>query len=117
MKLVYTDNNATTKIDPAVLDEMLPFLKEYFGNPSSMYGLAEKSGMKIKEAVLAEANEILCYNFCCVQDPITVALKVVSVSGEFQANYTCRFIENFLVPVQSPKSASVLRHFSCCTIL
>ena len=74
-------------------------------------------GMKIKEAVLAEANEILCYNFCCVQDPITVALKVVSVSGEFQANYTCRFIENFLVPVQSPKSASVLRHFSCCTIL
>jgi cysteine desulfurase len=50
MKIVYTDNNATTKIDPAVLDEMLPFLKDYFGNPSSMYGLAEKSGTKIKEA-------------------------------------------------------------------
>ncbi|MBU0506351.1 MAG: cysteine desulfurase NifS [bacterium] len=50
MKLVYADNNATTQIDSIVLDEMLPFLKEYYGNPSSMYGLAEKSGTKIKEA-------------------------------------------------------------------
>jgi len=34
---VYLDNNATTRVAPEVLEEMLPFLKERYGNPSSMY--------------------------------------------------------------------------------
>ena len=34
---VYLDNNATTQVAPEVLEEMLPFLKERYGNPSSMY--------------------------------------------------------------------------------
>jgi cysteine desulfurase len=34
---VYLDNNATTRIAPEVLEEMLPFLKERYGNPSSAY--------------------------------------------------------------------------------
>ena len=34
---IYLDNNATTKIAPEVLEEMLPFLSESYGNPSSMY--------------------------------------------------------------------------------
>ena len=34
---IYLDNNATTKLDQAVLEEMLPYLNEFYGNPSSMY--------------------------------------------------------------------------------
>ncbi len=37
MKTVYLDNNATTRPDPEVLDAMLPFLTEHWGNPSSMH--------------------------------------------------------------------------------
>ncbi|MDD5195596.1 MAG: cysteine desulfurase NifS [Candidatus Omnitrophica bacterium] len=37
MKLVYTDNNATTMIAPQVYEAMRPFLTEQYGNPSSMY--------------------------------------------------------------------------------
>ena len=33
MKQIYLDNNATTKIDPKVLEAMLPFLKENYANP------------------------------------------------------------------------------------
>ncbi len=36
-RTVYLDNNATTMVDPEVLDAMLPFLKEQYGNPSSMH--------------------------------------------------------------------------------
>src|SRR6266487_1890659 len=39
-ELIYLDNNATTSLDPQVLEEMLPFLGKYYGNPSSGYGFA-----------------------------------------------------------------------------
>lgn len=39
-QITYLDNNATTQLDPAVVSEMLPFLTEYYGNPSSGYGFA-----------------------------------------------------------------------------
>jgi cysteine desulfurase len=40
--LIYLDNNATTPVDPAVLEEMLPFLTHAFGNPSSAYSLGKQ---------------------------------------------------------------------------
>jgi cysteine desulfurase len=44
---VYFDNAATTPLDPEVLDAMLPFLKEHFGNPSSIHG----HGRKVRAAI------------------------------------------------------------------
>ena len=49
-KLVYLDNNATTRVDEHVLEAMLPYFKEEYANPSSMYDFAKKSSNAIKES-------------------------------------------------------------------
>lgn len=50
MKEIYLDNNATTMVDSKVLDEMLPYLKENYANPSSMYNPAKISANAIEDA-------------------------------------------------------------------
>ncbi len=50
MKEIYLDNNATTMVDPKVLEKMLPYLKENYANPSSMYNPAKVSAKAIEEA-------------------------------------------------------------------
>lgn len=64
-KLIYLDHAATTKVDPAVLQEMLPYFTENYGNPSAFYGIArearnvvEESREKIAKAIGAEPAEI-----------------------------------------------------------
>ena len=47
-KLIYLDNNATTKIDDRVFDAMLPFFKENYSNPSSMYNFSVASKKAIE---------------------------------------------------------------------
>ena len=47
---IYLDNNATTRVDPAVVAEMMPFFTEHFGNPSSMHGYGAAVGGKIEWA-------------------------------------------------------------------
>ena len=39
-KLIYLDNNATTRVDDKVLEAMLPYFKEEYANPSSIYEFA-----------------------------------------------------------------------------
>lgn len=50
MDVVYMDNNATTKLDPLVLDAMLPYLKELYGNASSMHSFGGAVGREISAA-------------------------------------------------------------------
>ena len=50
MNTIYMDNNATTRVDPAVLEEMKPFFSEYYGNPSSMHHFGGQVGTHINEA-------------------------------------------------------------------
>ncbi len=50
MQRIYFDNAATTALDPKVLEEMLPFLTEKFGNPSSIYSYGRESKMGIESA-------------------------------------------------------------------
>ena len=50
MKAVYLDNNATTRLDPMVLDAMMPFLTEHYGNPSSIHGFGEPVRKAIEQA-------------------------------------------------------------------
>jgi cysteine desulfurase len=48
--MIYLDYNATTPIDERVLSAMLPYLKEEFGNPSSIYSLAQRARRAVEEA-------------------------------------------------------------------
>jgi cysteine desulfurase len=66
MNVVYTDNNATTKVADEVIEEMLPYFGELYGNPSSMHTFGDTVGKKIKEArakvadlINAEPEEII----------------------------------------------------------
>ncbi|MGB9836253.1 MAG: cysteine desulfurase family protein [Candidatus Saccharicenans sp.] len=52
--MIYFDNNATTPLDPAVIQKMSAFLKEHFGNPSSLYPI----GQKVKN-LMTEARELV----------------------------------------------------------
>src|ERR1043165_1365742 len=47
---VYLDNAATTALDKQVLDEMMPYLTEHFGNPSSIHGYGRKTKAAIEKA-------------------------------------------------------------------
>ncbi len=49
-KLIYLDNNATTRVDDNVYEVMLPYFKEEYANPSSMYRFASKAANAIKDA-------------------------------------------------------------------
>jgi cysteine desulfurase len=64
--LIYLDNNATTRVDPAVVEEMLPFLTELYGNPSSGYRFGQQVGQaldlareRVAELVGCEPSEVV----------------------------------------------------------
>ena len=64
-KVIYLDNAATTRTAPEVVDAMLPYFTENYGNPSSIYGFASankeviaEQREKIADVLGAKANEI-----------------------------------------------------------
>lgn len=66
IKPVYFDNNATTGVAPEVLEAMLPYLRDSYGNPSSMYSFAgaaqdalQKARAQVADLLGAEPGEIL----------------------------------------------------------
>ena len=79
-KTIYMDNAATTKTAPEVVEAMLPYFTQYYGNPSSVYELAgiskkavNEAREKIADVIGAKANEI--YFPPAVQRQITGRLR------------------------------------------
>ena len=50
MQAIYMDNNATTQMDDRVVEAMLPFLREQYGNPSSLHRLGQTVAHHVQEA-------------------------------------------------------------------
>lgn len=92
-KLIYLDNNATTKVDERVLEAMLPYLKEEYANPSSMYDFAKKASNAIKVArkqvqeFVGASNEKEIIFTSCGSESANTAIK-----GVLAANKTKRHI-------------------------
>lgn len=83
MKHIYFDNNATTECDTEVLEAMLPFLKEKYGNPSSIYSFGRESKESITEArrniaelLNANENEII-FTSCASESNVTAIMNAV----------------------------------------
>lgn len=82
-KLIYLDNNATTKVDDKVLEAMLPYFQEEYGNPSSIYEFAKKANHAVKEArgqikdFLNAANEKEIIFTSCGSESANTAIKGV----------------------------------------
>ncbi len=83
MKTIYFDNNATTPIAPEVLDEMLPYLRELYGNPSSMHTFGGQLHRKIEEARLRVAGllgagpEEIIFTSCGTESDNTALMSAV----------------------------------------
>jgi cysteine desulfurase len=80
---LYFDNNATTPVAPEVLDEMLPYLRDYYGNPSSMHTFGGQLHRKIEEArarvaqlIGAEPDEII-FTSCGTESDNTALMSAV----------------------------------------
>ena len=79
--VIYLDNNATTKVDEKVLEEMLPYLKEEYANPSSMYEFSIKSSNAIDTArnsikdFLGASNEKEIIFTSCGTESANTAIK------------------------------------------
>ena len=70
MKTIYLDNNATTQVAPEVLDAMLPYFRDLYGNPSSMHSFGGQVAKKIREAreqaasLIGAAPEEIIFTSC-----------------------------------------------------
>jgi len=86
--MIYFDNNATTSIDPAVLEVMLPFLKEEYGNPSSAYSFGKRVARALEHAreqvaalVGCEPSEIL-FTSCGTESDNTALQSALSIDQD-----------------------------------
>jgi len=83
MKPIYLDNNATSAVAPEVLDEMLPYLREFYGNPSSMHTFGGQLHRKVEGArervaalINAEPEEII-FTSCGTESDNTALMSAV----------------------------------------
>ncbi len=86
-KNVYLDNSATTPLKKEVLDEMIPYLTEHFGNPSSIYKIGreakaavEKAREQVASAIGADVKEIFFTG--CGTEADNWAIKGVALAKE-----------------------------------
>ncbi|HEX7574835.1 MAG TPA: cysteine desulfurase NifS [Candidatus Methanoperedens sp.] len=110
-KQVYMDHSATTAVDPAVIEAMLPYFSEKYGNPSSLYSIGrqsrkavEESRQKIADLIGAKKEEIIFTGSGTESDNLAIkgiALKnrnigdhIITSSIEHHAVlHTCKYLE------------------------
>jgi len=88
MKTIYMDNNATTQVAPEVLEAMLPFLTDRYGNPSSAYtfgGLVARNIRDAREqvaAILGAFPEEIIFTSCGSESDNTAIMSALSTGKD-----------------------------------
>jgi len=96
MKTIYLDNNATTQTAPEVLEAMLPYFHEYYGNPSSAHSFGGMVAQKIKEArervasLLGAHPEEIIFTSCGTESDNTAILSALETRSERRHIVTSR---------------------------
>ena len=86
-KKIYLDNNATTRIDDEVLNAMLPYFKDEYGNPSSIYSFGKKAKEEINKArdnlaklLNANSNSII-FTSCGSESNVTAIMSSIKLNS------------------------------------
>lgn len=89
MNPIYLDNNATTRVDPAVVETMLPFFTEHFGNASSIHAFGSEVGKALKKArgqvqalLGAEHDSEIIFTSCGTESDSTAILSALKAQPE-----------------------------------
>jgi cysteine desulfurase len=103
--MIYLDNNATTAVDPQVLDAMLPYLKEQYGNPSSAYTFGKKVARAIDQAREQVAGLMHC-------DPAEIVFTSCGTESDNSAIQSALLIDRDRKHIVTSKveHSAVLRH-------
>lgn len=84
MTTIYVDNNATTRVDPLVVEAMIPFFSENYGNPSSMHDFGGKVAQQIQEArekiasLIHASPEEIVFTSCGTESDSTAIWATIS---------------------------------------
>ncbi len=96
MSTIYLDNNATTSVAPEVLETMLPYFKELYGNASSMHTFGGQLGPrlraargKVAELINAEPGEIV-FTSCGTESDNTAIMSALEVNPQKKHVITTR---------------------------
>ncbi len=110
MAVIYLDNNATTRVAPEVLEAMLPFFKEQYGNPSSAHTFGGKVAKDIRAAREQLANligarpEEILFTSCGTESDSTAIRAAVGANPDKKHIITTR--------VEHPAVKNLCEHLS-----
>ena len=89
MKQVYLDNNATTRLDPMVLEAMMPFLTDFYGNPSSIHDFGipaqaalERAHQQAAALLGAEYPSEIIFTSCATEATATAIASAIALLPE-----------------------------------
>lgn len=95
-KIIYMDNNATTMVAPEVLETMMPYFSELYGNPSSMHTfggqvgkIVDEARQKVAQLLCADPTEIL-FTSCGTESDSTAILSALQAQPEKRHIVTTR---------------------------
>jgi len=110
MRVIYVDNNATTKVAPEVVEEMIPYFSDLYGNASSMHhfgGQVEKkiaeSRQRVAQLLNADSSEII-FSSCGTESDSTALFSALRAFPEKNHIVTTR--------VEHPAILNLCKHLS-----
>ncbi len=110
MDVIYVDNNATTKVAPEVLEEMVPFFGDLYGNPSSMHTFGGIAGQKIEQSrervasLIGAAPEEIVFTSCGTESDSTAIQAAIQSNPDKKHIVTTR--------VEHPAIKSLCEHLA-----